>query len=151
MMISDAVLGVENNNSTVTVTPPLSLIPHSTSHLESQCGAPFSLTTWRGLTSIVRRPQRWQVDSLMPLKTTKMLLRFRQPMTMDRRSHTSSQRVLGLKKTSLPKGWVYAVEDANVKTEAEVADPSSYLINDTPLTRLKHKRQLDDQSANPYC
>jgi hypothetical protein len=45
---------------------------------------------------------------------------------------------------------VYEVEDVNVKTEGEVADPSSYLMVDAPLTRLKHKRQLDEQHTNPY-
>jgi hypothetical protein len=150
MMISDAALGVENNDNTVTVTPLSSLIPHSTSHLDSQCGGPFSPTAWRGLTSIVRRPQRWQVDSSMPLKTTKMLLRFRQPITTEKRLHALSRRDLDSKSQSLPKGWVYEVEDTKVKTEAEVVDPSSYLTSNTPLTRLKRKRQLDNQSDDPY-
>jgi hypothetical protein len=45
---------------------------------------------------------------------------------------------------------VYKVEDVNIKTEAEVANPSSYLTLDAPLTRLKHQLQLDDQHADPY-
>jgi hypothetical protein len=40
---------------------------------------------------------------------------------------------------------VYEVEDVNVKTEAEVVNPNSY-----QLTRLKRKRQLEDQHADPY-
>jgi hypothetical protein len=42
------------------------------------------------------------------------------------------------------------VEDINVKTEAEVVNPSSYQSLNVLLTRLKRKRQLDDQHANPY-
>jgi hypothetical protein len=45
---------------------------------------------------------------------------------------------------------VYAVEDISVKTEAEVVNPNNYLMLDAPLTRLKRKRQLDDQLADPY-
>jgi hypothetical protein len=47
---------------------------------------------------------------------------------------------------SLLKGWVYAVEDVNIKTKAEVVNPSSYLTLDAPLTHSKRKavKQLDD-------
>jgi hypothetical protein len=45
---------------------------------------------------------------------------------------------------------VYEVEDVTVKTEVEVASPSSYQLTNAPLTRLKLKRQLDDQLADPY-
>jgi hypothetical protein len=66
-------------------------------------------------------------------------------------SHTSSQRASASVKLLLPKGWVYTVEDISIKTEAEVANPSSYLMLDTPLTHLKHKCQLEGQHADPYC
>jgi hypothetical protein len=113
-MISDAALGVVSSENTVTVTPPSSQIHPSTSHqpsLESQCRDPFRPTAWRGLTSIVRKPQRWQLTSSAPLKTTKMPLRFRQHTTTEKRSRVSSPTDLDSTKSSLPKGWVYeAVE-----------------------------------------
>jgi hypothetical protein len=106
---------------------------------------------WRDLTSVVRRPRRWQVaSSTLSNKTVKMPLRFCQPMTMGSNLLTSSQRVLESLPPLLPKGWVYEVEDVNIKTKAEVASPSSYQLTDAPLTRLKHKHQLDDQRADPY-
>jgi hypothetical protein len=83
-MISDNALNVENRTNTATVTPPSSLIHHSTSplpSLESQCNDPFQPSVWRGLTSIVCKPQRWQLASSMPLKTMKMPLWFHHPMT----------------------------------------------------------------------
>jgi hypothetical protein len=98
LAISDAVLDVENNSSTVTGTPPSSLTPLSNSpqhNLKSQHKEPFQPTVWRDLTSIVRRPQRWQLDSLIPLsKTTKILLKYRQLMTTRGSLHASSQKDL---------------------------------------------------------
>jgi hypothetical protein len=72
-------------------------------------------------------------------------------MTMEVRLPISLLKDSVSKKLLLPKGWVYAVEDVSVKTEVEVTNPSSYLTIDAPLTWLKRKHQLDDQSVNPYC
>jgi hypothetical protein len=69
-------------------------------------------------------------------KTVKMPLRFRQPMTTGLNLLTSSQKVLEFLPPLLPKGWVYKVEDVNVKTEAKVASPSSYQLTDTPCYAL---------------
>jgi hypothetical protein len=84
-MISDDALAVGNSENIATVTLLSSQTPHLTSLLDSQCAGPFSPMAWRGLTSIIRRPQHWQVASSRPLKTTKMPLRFRQPMTTEGR------------------------------------------------------------------
>jgi hypothetical protein len=40
---------------------------------------------------------------------------------------------------------VYVAEEVNIKTEAKVVDPSSYLMLNAPLTHLKCKCQLDNQ------
>jgi hypothetical protein len=153
-MISDAVLDVENNISTVMGIPPSSQIHPSTSrqpNLESQCRDPFRPTAWRGLTSIVRKPQRWQLTSSVPSKTTKIPAKFRQPTEM--RSRAPSRRDLDSTKLSLPKGWVYEAEEVSVGVKAEVVDPCKYLMLDVPLTR--RKRQLleteDAQLQDPYC
>jgi hypothetical protein len=111
----------------------------STSLLESHCGPPFSPTVWQGLTSIVHKPQRWQVTSSMPLKTTKMSLRFRRPMITEKKSRASSRRALESSQPSLPKGWVYVPEEVEVKVEAKVTDPSQYRMLDAPLTHSKRK------------
>jgi hypothetical protein len=151
-MISDSVLGVENRTSTVMAIPPLSQIPLSTSPLESQCRPPFQLTAWHNLTSVVRKPRRWQVtSSTLSTKTVKIPLRFCHPTTTGSNLLTSSQKVLESPPPLLPKGWVYEVEDVNIKTEAEVVDPNNYLLTNAPVTHLKRKRQLDDQHADPYC
>jgi hypothetical protein len=138
-MISDDVLAAENKISTVTVTPHLSQTPHSTSPLESHCGPPFSLMAWRGLTSIVHKPRRWQVASSTPLKTTKMLLRFCRPMTTVMKSRTSSLKVLDSSNSSLLKGWVYEPEEVRTGVKAKVVDPAQYQMLDAPLMRSKHK------------
>jgi hypothetical protein len=138
-MISDSALDVENKTSIATDTPQSSQIPHSTSLLDSHCGPPFSPTAWRGLTSIMRRPQRWQVTSSMPSKTTKMPLRFRRHTTMVGSLRASSPRALGSKKPSLPKGWVYVPKEVRTAIKAKVADPELYLTLDAPLTRSKRK------------
>jgi hypothetical protein len=151
LMISDDALGVENRTSTAMAMPPSSQTPLLTSHLDSQCRAPFQPTAWRNLTSVVRRPCHWQVaSSMLSTKTVKILLRFRQHTTMEMSSPVSSPKALASPLLLLPKGWVYAVEDVNIKTEAEVVNPSSYLMLGAPLTCLKHKRQLDDQLADPH-
>jgi hypothetical protein len=126
LMISDSALGVENKTSTATGTPQSSQTPHLISPLDSHCGAPFSLTAWRGLTSIVRKPQHWQLTLSMPSKTTKMPLRFRRPTTMAGSSRVSSPRALGSTKPSLPKGWVYVPEEVRTEVKVEVADPNLY-------------------------
>jgi hypothetical protein len=137
--ISDSALGVENRTSTATDIPLSSQTHPSISLLESHCRPPFSPTAWRGLTSIVRKPQRWQVASLMPSKTTKMPLWFRHPTTTEKKSRISSRRASESSQPSLPKGWVYVPEEVEVKVEAEVTDPSQYLMLDAPRTRSKRK------------
>jgi hypothetical protein len=147
--ISDSVLGVENRTSIATGTPPSSQTHPSTSPLDSHCRPPFSPTVWRGLTSIVRKPQRWQVASSMPSKTTKMPLRFRRPTITEKKSHASSRRVSDSIKPSLPKGWAYVPEEVEVKVEAEVTDPSQYRMLDAPLTRTKHKALRPPEEPHP--
>jgi hypothetical protein len=134
------------------VTPPSSLTPLLTSPLESQCGPPFQPTVWQDLTSVVRRPQRWQIDSSgLSSKTTKIPLWFHQQTTTVKSSHKSLQRGLASHPPSLPKGWVYKVGDVSIKTEAEVVNPNSYLTLSAPLTHLKCRHLLDDQHADLYC
>jgi hypothetical protein len=118
------------------LTPSLDLPPAQT---RAPLSGPFSPTAWRGLTSIVCKPQRWQLTSSTPLKTTKMPLRFRQPTTTEKRSPTSSQKASALTRRSLPKGWVYVPKEVDVKVEAEVMDPSRYQLLAAPLTRSKRK------------
>jgi hypothetical protein len=147
-MISDAALDMENRTSTATAIPPSSLTHLLTSpqpSLESQCSDPFRPTTLRGLTSIVCRPQRWQLASSMPSKTTKMPLRFRHPTTMVGKSQPSLQKGLGSIAPSLPKGWVYKVEEVRTRVKEEVFDLDRYQMLNAPLTRSKHKatEQLD--------
>jgi hypothetical protein len=87
---------------------------------------------------------------MLSTKTVKIPLRFRQRTTTDSNSLTSLQRDSESLPLLLPKGWVYEVEGVNVKTEAEVVNPSNYQLTSAPLTRLKRKHQLDDQHADPY-
>jgi hypothetical protein len=150
MMISDDVLAVGNSENTATDTLPSFQTHHSTSPLtplESQCQDPFRPMAWRDLTSVVRRPRRWQLaSSTASSKTTKMPLRFHQPMTTGRSSRGSLPKDLASHLTSLPKGWVYTTEEVGAAVKAEVTDPSQYLMPDAPLTRsqLKSVSQLDD-------
>jgi hypothetical protein len=102
---------------------------------------------WRDLTSVVRRPRRWQLASSTALsKTVKMSIRFRHPTTMVLSSPTSSQKDLALLQPSLLKGWVYEAKGVSMEVKAKVIDPSQYLMLDTPLTCSKCKSvdQLDD-------
>jgi hypothetical protein len=139
----------ENRTNTATGTP-LSFQTHpSTSPLESHCRPLFSPTAWRGLTSIVCKPQHWQVASSMPSKTTKMPLRFRRPTITEKKSRTSSRRASELSKPSLPKGWVYVPEEVGVKVEAEVTDPSQYQMLDAPQMRSKHKALGPPEELHP--
>jgi hypothetical protein len=151
--ISDAVLDVENNNSIAMGIPLSFLTPLSTSpqpNLKSQCRDPFWPTVWHKLTSIVCKPQHWQVDSLMPLnKTTKIPLKYRQPMTTRGSSCVSSQKGSASTKPQLPKGWVYAMEEVSKEVKTEVVDPNQYQTLTTPLTRSK--RKATNQTDNPYC
>jgi hypothetical protein len=153
-MISDAVLAVENSENIATAIPPSSQTPLLTSlqtPLDSLCRDPFRPTAWRNLTSVMRRPRRWLLaSSTVSSKTTKIPLRFRQHTTTGRSSPTSSLRDLASHQPSLPKGWVYTVEDVSVKTEVEVVNPNNYLMLSTPLTRHQHKRLLDDQLADQH-
>jgi hypothetical protein len=153
LAISDAVLNVENNSSTVTGTPPSFLTPLLTSpqhNLESQHKEPFQPTAWRDLTSIVCRPQCWQLDSSIPSsKTMKIPLKYHQLTTTRGSLHVSSQKDSASLKLKLLKGWVYAVEEVHHKVKTEVVDPDRYQTLAAPLTRNKHKaaEQLDD----PHC
>jgi hypothetical protein len=147
--ISDDALDAENKINIAMGTPPLSLTHHLTSplpNLESQCSEPFRPTAWRGLTSIVCKPRRWQLASSTPLKTTKMPLRFCHPTITAKKSPTLSQQGSESTRLSLPKGWVYEAEEVSVEVKAEVVDPAHYLMLDAPLTRNKRKAvdQLDD-------
>jgi hypothetical protein len=150
-MISDAVLAVGNSENIATVTLPSSrthLLTSLQTPLDSLCRDPFRPMAWCDLTSVVHRPRCWQLASLTVLsKTTKIPLRFRQHTTTEKSSPSSSPRDLALPRPSLPKGWVYELEEVNAEVKAEVADPSQYLNLDAPLTRSKHKRadQLGDQ------
>jgi hypothetical protein len=143
MMISDSALAVASNENTATGIPQSSQIPHSTSPLtplESHCQDPFRPTAGRDLTSVVRRPRRWQLaSSIASNKTTKMPLRFRQSMTTEQSLCGSSQRDSASHPTSLPKGWVYAIEEVGAAVKAEVTNPSKYLMADAPLTRSQLK------------
>jgi hypothetical protein len=148
-MISDDALDAENKINIAMGTLQSSPIHPSTSHLPNlkfQCSDLFRPTVWRGLTSIVRRPQRWQLNSSMPSKTTKIPLRFRRPTTTAEKSPKSSRRASGSVPLSLPKGWVYEAEQVSKEVKGEVVDPTQYLMLDAPLTRSKRKavEQLDD-------
>jgi hypothetical protein len=150
MTISDTALAVGNSENTVTGTRPSFLTHHSTSlqtPLKSHCQDPFRPTVWRDLTSVVRRPQHWQLASLTVLsKTTKMPLHFRQRTTMEKSLRELLPKGLASHPTSLLKGWVYATEEVGTEVKAEVTDPSKYLMPDAPLThsQLKSASQLDD-------
>jgi hypothetical protein len=123
-MISDTVLNVENNNSTATGIPhsfPILLLTSPQPNLESHHKEPFRPTTWRDLTSIVHRPQRWQVDSLLPSsRTTKIPLKYRHPTTTKASSCESLQKDSVSPRPRLPKGWVYAVEEVHKEVKTEV-------------------------------
>jgi hypothetical protein len=147
-MISDAALDVENKTSTAMATPLSSLTHPSISPLEAHCRPPFSPTAWRGLTSIVRKPQCWQLTSSMPLRTTKMPLRFRQSTTTGKSSRGLSPKASASQLPLLPKGWVYAVEEAGEEVKAEVTNPSLYHITSAPLTRSQHNHAK--ALADPY-
>jgi hypothetical protein len=102
---------------------------------------------WRDLTSVVRRPRRWQLTSPPVLgKTTKMPLQFRQSTTTERSSHGLSPKASASQPPPLLKGWVYATEEVGKEVKAEVTDPSLYQISDVPVTRsrLNHAKQLAD-------
>jgi hypothetical protein len=135
--------------------PPSSQTHLSTSpqpNLELPCQDPFRPTAWQELTSIVRKPQRWQLTSSTPLKTTKIPIQFRRHTTTAKKSRVSSPRDLDSTKSSLPKGWVYEAEEVAAGVKAEVVDPDRYQTLDVPLTR--HKRRLleidDAQLQDPY-
>jgi hypothetical protein len=147
--ISDNALDAENRTNIAMGTLPSSPIHPSTSplpNLKSQCSDLFWPMAWRGLTSIVRKPQRWQLASSTPLKTTKMLLRFRRPTITAKKSPTSSQKGSESTRPLLPKGWVYEAEEVSAEVKAEVVDPDQYLTIDAPLTHSKRRAvdQLDD-------
>jgi hypothetical protein len=72
-----------------------------------------------------------------------------QSTTTGRSSRELSPKVLASQPPSLPKGWVYAVEEVGEEVKAEVTDPSLYQITNAPVTRsrLNHAKQL----ADPHC
>jgi hypothetical protein len=73
----------------------------------------------------VRKPKRWQVDLPLPSdKVVKILLQFCHP--------TPS-------KSTLPKGWVYEVEDTVVGVKEELTNPSLYNSVDQTLTCAQHQ------------
>src|ERR1700677_2001764 len=85
--------------NTVTDTPPQNhLSPDHENHPEAQMPPPHHPNAWSTLTSIVKKPLRWQT-SLPPQlgKTTKIPLRFCRP--------------------TLPKGWRYEEEVAEAEGE----------------------------------
>jgi hypothetical protein len=67
---------------------------------------------------------------------------------MAEKSPTSSQRGSELTLPSLPKGWVYEVEEEHAAVKAEVVDPAQYLTIDALL--IRSKRKAVDQLDNPY-
>jgi hypothetical protein len=149
-MISDAALGVESKENTATAIPQSFQTLPSTSHLtplESHCQDPFCPTAWRDLTSVVRRPRRWQLASPPASgKTTKIPLRFRQSGITKRSLCESSPKASVSLPPRLPKGWAYAVEEVGEEVKAEVTDPSLYQITSGPLTRSQrnHVKALAD-------
>jgi hypothetical protein len=151
-VISDDVLGVENNNNTVMATPHSFLTPLLTSpqhNLESQHKEPFQPTTWCNLTSIVHRPQCWQVDSSIPSnKTTKIPLKYRQPTTTRGSSRVSLQKDLVSRRPRLPKGWVYTMEEVHSEVKTEVVDPDQYQT--LAALPLPHKHKAVDQLNDPH-
>jgi hypothetical protein len=83
----------------------------------------------------MRKPKRWQVDLPLPSdKVVKIPLQFCRP--------TPS-------KNTLPKGWVYAVEDAEEGVKEELTDLSLYNSADRTLTRAQHQC-LRTQQSDPY-
>jgi hypothetical protein len=152
-MISDTVLNVENRIRTVTDIPLSypTLASISPQHNpDSQLRGLFLPVAWCDLTSIMRKPWRWQVTCLMPLsKVVKMPLRFRHPTTTLGSSHASLLKDSASLRPKLPKGWVYAMEEVHTKVKTEVVNPGQYLILDALLTCNKCKR-LDDPLKDPY-
>ena len=98
--------------------------------LRSPVPNPPATTPSRGLasfSSIVKTPQRWHVNSSRrSAKTTKMLLKYHQPIPREK---------------LLPKGWVYDEDAKAVKTE-ELANPSLYELTRPRLTHAQ--RQLNE-------
>ena len=73
-------------------------------------------------------PQHWHINSSGHLvKTTKILLKYRQPIPREK---------------LLPKGWVYDEDAEAVKTE-ELTNPSLYELTRPRLTRTQ--RQLEER------
>jgi hypothetical protein len=132
-LISHLVHNAENPEITATnITPQSpSLNPSSPSPFQN----PFAPTAWRHLASTVQKPRRWQVDSPLPSdKVVKIPLQFRRPTPL---------------KNTLPKGWVYVVEDVAGAVKQEVTDPSLYSSADRTLTRAQCE-VLHAQKFDPY-
>src|SRR6202453_1728772 len=97
--LRDSATSATDPLNTVTDTPPLNLSSRDhENHPEVQMPPPHHPDAWSTLTSIVKKPLRWQT-SLPPQlgKTTKIPLRFRRP--------------------TLPKGWRYEEEVAEAEGE----------------------------------
>jgi hypothetical protein len=152
-MISDNALNVASKENISMGIPPLSPIPCLTSplpNLNSHCRDLFRPVVWHDSTSVVHKPQHWQVaSSTHSSKTTKIPLRFCHPTTTTGSSQESSQKDLVLTRLSLLKGWVYAMEEVHTEVKTKVVDPSLYKALDTPLTHAK-RWQLGDLSSDLY-
>src|SRR6202453_4125476 len=97
--LRDSANNVTDPSITVTDTPPQSPSSHVHENPpEAQMLLPRHPDAWSTLTSIVKRPSRWQTTLPLQLgKTTKIPLRFRRP--------------------TLPKGWKYEEEVAEAEGE----------------------------------
>ena len=121
LALRDSATSVTDLLSTATDTPPQNHSSHDhENHPEALMPPPHHPDAWSTLTSIVKRPSRWQT-SLPPQlgKTTKIPLRFRRP--------------------TLPKGWKYEEEVAEVEAEVvkeEEGGPFHFqLTNDQTRSR----------------
>jgi hypothetical protein len=132
-LISHLVHNAENPETTAMSTTHQSPSPSQLSLSTSP--NLFAPSAWRHLASTVRKPKRWQVDLPLPSdKVVKIPLQFCRP--------TPS-------KSTLPKGWVYAVEDAKEGVKVELTDPSLYNSVDQTLTHTQHQC-IRAQQSDPY-
>ena len=128
LALRDSASSVTDLLSTATDTPPPIHLSHNhENHPEAQMSPSHHPDAWSTLTSIVKRPSRWQT-SLPPQlgKTTKIPLRFRHP--------------------TLPKGWRY--EEEVVEAGAEVVKEEGggpfhfQLMNDQTRSRSSSSKSL---------
>jgi hypothetical protein len=132
-LISHLVHNAENPESTAMSTTHQSPSPSPLSLSPSQ--NPFAPSAWQHLASTVKKPRRWQVDLPLPSdKVVKIPLQFHLP--------TPS-------KNTLPKGWVYAVEDA-VEGVKQEADRPVALQQRRPNPHPRTAPCLRAQKSDPY-